>query len=173
MLKAISLTMLLAQSLFPTAPPGVDVTDAYARAAGNDKPLAVMIGTKVFRTRWPAQLLSVYADLAGDSDVVGLRISGKHFHGVVHVRDLAEEVAELAARTLGVDPRIEEVDEWITLPADPSKDILVKSDVNTPQWKTVFSIAVRRGESRTSVLSRIAKGTRIYWDQEWRRAALK
>lgn len=173
MLKVISLAFAIAQVLFPTAPPGVDRSNAYARAAGNDKPLAVMVGNRVFRTRWPAQVLSVYADLANDSDVIGLRISGKHFHGVLRASELSNEIADLATLTMSVDPRIEEVDLWLTLPLDLTKDVVVKSDVNTPSWKTVFSISVRRGESRGAIVQRIAKGTGVYWDQEWRRAAIK
>ncbi|HET7814660.1 MAG TPA: hypothetical protein VFL13_09845 [Candidatus Baltobacteraceae bacterium] len=173
MLKAISLIVAVAQVLFPTAPPGVDRSNAYARAAGNDKPLAVMVGNRVFKTQWPAQVLSVYADLANDSDVIGLRISGKHFHGVMRASELSNEIADLATQTMTVDPRIEEVDLWLTLPLDLTKDVVVKSDVNTPSWKTVFSISVRRGETRGQILKRIAKGTGVYWDQEWRRAAVK
>lgn len=173
MLKVISGAVLLAQVLFPTAPPGVDRTDAYARAAGNDKPMAILVGNRVFRTRWPAQVLSIYAELAGDTDVIGLRISGKHFHGVMRASELANEVADTATQAMKVDGRIEEVDVWVTLPLDFSKDLVVKSDVNTPSWKTVFSITVRRGETRDGILSRIAKGEGVYWDQEWRRAVLK
>ena len=173
MLKVISLALLLAQTLFPTARPGVDRSDAYARASGNDKPMAIMVGNRVFKTRWPAQLLSVYADLSGDSDAIGLHIAGKHFHGVLRRADLANEVAQLVQTSLSVDPRIEEVDVWVSVPLVPGKDIVVKSDVNTPTWKTVFTISVRRGESRSSVLARINSGDGVYWDQEWKRSALK
>ncbi|MFN2448676.1 MAG: hypothetical protein ABR508_02615, partial [Candidatus Baltobacteraceae bacterium] len=89
MLKAISLALLLAQTLFPAASPGVDQSDAYARAAGNDKPLAILIGNRIFKTRWPAQVLSVYADLDDDTDVIGIRIAGKHFHGALDAGVLA------------------------------------------------------------------------------------
>lgn len=159
--------------LFPTVAPGVDQSDAYSRAAGNDKPLAIMIGNRLFRTLWPAQVLSVYAALAGDVDVVGLRISGKHFHRALTASDLAREVADTATQALAVDPRIEEVDVWVTLPLDLTKDVVVKSDVNTPTWKTVFSISVRRGENAAGVMERIARGDGVYWDQEWRHNVLK
>lgn len=173
MLKVISLALLLAQTLFPAAPPGVGESDAYARAAGNDKPMAILVGTRVFRTQWPAQLLSVYADLVDDSDVIGLRISGKHFHGVLHFSTLSNEVADLTTQAFAADQRVEEVDVWVTVPLDLGKDLVVKSDVNTPTWKTVFTISVRRGESRQAILARIQKGTGIYWDQEWKHTVLK
>ncbi len=165
--------MLIAQTLFPTAPPGVERTDAYARAAGNDKPLAVMIGNRLFKTQWPAQVLSVYADLADDTDVVGLRIAGKHFHGVLHARSLTDEVVALVTQTFAIDPRVEEVDVWVTVPLDLSKDIVVKGDVNTPTWKTVFSVSVRRSETANALRGRLAAGRGVYWDQEWKRSVVK
>ena len=173
MLKVISTLLLVAQTLFPTARPGVDRTDAYARAAGNDKPLAVMVGNRLFKTEWPAQVLSVYADLADNSDVVGLRVAGKHFHGKLTANTLADEVTSLVSQTFSIDPRVEEVDVWVTVPLDLGKDIVVKSDVNTPSWKTVFSVSVRRGESGLALRKRLAAGRGVYFDQEWKHSVVK
>ena len=63
LLKAISIAVILIAQLFPTAPPTVDQLDANARASGNRKDIAVSIGRALFRTRWPAQVLNVYADV--------------------------------------------------------------------------------------------------------------
>jgi hypothetical protein len=172
LLKAISGLFLFAQVLFPTVGPAVDRSDANARAAGSDKAAAVRVGSALFATQWPAQVLSVYADGAGGHDVVGLRISGKHFHGTLTRAGLAAEIAALAARSFAAVPAVEEVDAWVSMPLE-AKDLVVVSDVNRPTYRTVFTISVRRGETPASVISRIRTHDGTYEDQEWERSALK
>ncbi len=175
MLKVISALLLTAQVLFPTAPPGVDRSNAYARAAGNDMHLAFIVGTQLFKTTWPAQVLNVYADTVNGTDVVGLRVAGKHFHHKLHRSDVGAEAVDLAAQAFAVSPRIREVDIWITVPLQIGKDIVAADDVNVPTWRTVFTLSAQRSESRAALLARIRRGSPagVYWDQEWARAVLK
>jgi hypothetical protein len=173
LLKVISLALLLAQTLFPAAPPGVARSDANARAAGNHKALAAAIGDRIFRTLWPAQVLSIYDDSVGGRDVVGLRISGKHFHHALTQSQLAGEIASLAGLAFGASRSIEEVDAWLTVPLSEGKGIAVVSDVNRPSWSTVLSVSVRRGEAGASIVDRIKNGAGVFVDQDWKRTALK
>src|SRR5437763_14222487 len=95
LLKAISIAAVVVAQLFPTAPPTVDELDANARASGNRKDIAVSIGRALFRTRWPAQVLNVYADGFSGHDIAGLRINGQHFHRALTQGEFEEEVASL------------------------------------------------------------------------------
>lgn len=170
MLKAISLALLLGQTLFPVAPAGVASADAALRAGGNDKTVARAVGRKLFRTLWPAQVLEVYADSAEGNVVVGLRISGRRFHRALDRSGIAAEIASLAQETFSASAAVREVDAWLTLP--PGKGAAPR-DVNTPLWSTVMSISIRRGETPASVRARVIGGEGVFVDQEWARSALK
>ncbi|MFN2448677.1 MAG: hypothetical protein ABR508_02620, partial [Candidatus Baltobacteraceae bacterium] len=78
----------------------------------------------------------------------------------------------LANDSMRADSRVQEVDLWVSVPLDFGKDIVVKSDVNTPTWKTVFTVAVVRGEARSALIRRIAAGRGVYWDPAWEHSAL-
>lgn len=172
MLKAISALVLIAQVLFPTASPGVDRTDAYARASGNRKPLAVRIGRALFATEWPAQVLNVYADGISGHDIAGLRVSGVHFHHPLTRAQFTSEIAGLVDRAFAVAP-VEEVDVWASVPLDVGKGVVVAGDLAKPTFRVVFTASVRRGESTASLLRRMRQGEGVFWDQDWERTALK
>lgn len=171
MLKVISAAILIAQ-LFPTAPPGVNRLDANARAAGNRKAIAVAIGRALFKTRWPAQVLNVYADGFGGHDIAGLRISGEHFHGAVTRDRFVEEVASLVQETFAASP-VDEVDVWASIPLRLGKDVVVAGDLAKPSSRTVFTVSIRRGERSDALIRRMRGSDGVYWDQEWAHAALK
>ena len=171
MLRAISL-LLAAQALFPTAPPGVGASDAYARAGGNLKPMAVTIGRALFRTEWPAQVLNVYASGIGGYRVAGLHVSGVHFHRALTRTQFLNEIAALVRRTFSASP-VDEVDVWTSIPLRVGKDIVVSGDLARPTSRTVFTVNVERGESSDALEARMRQGTGIFWDQDWERAALK
>lgn len=172
MLKVISALALIAQTLFPTAPPGVGKTDAYARAAGNEKTLAVEIGRKLFATEWPAQVLNVYADGVNARTIAGLHVSGVHFHHKLSKAEFIGEVASLVQRTFAAS-NVDEVDIWTTVPLRVGKDIVVAGDLARPTSRTVFTLSVRRGESAASFIRRMRQGDGVFWDQDWERANLK
>lgn len=172
MLRVISALVLVAQVLFPTAKPGVGTSDAYARAAGNRKPTAVVIGRSLFATEWPAQVLNVYADGIAGHDVAGLRVSGTHFHHPLTRGEFIGEVIDLVQRTFGATD-VEEVDVWATVPLRVGKDVVVAGDLAKPTWRTVFTVSVRRDERPEDLLRRIRQGNGVFWDQEWAHSALK
>jgi hypothetical protein len=171
LLKAISVALLLAQ-LFPTAPPGVDRLDANARASGNRKTLALQIGRALFKTRWPAQVLHVYADGFAGHDIAGLRISGEHFHHGLTREQFLEEVASVVRETFASAP-VDEVDVWASVPLRVGKDVVVAGDLARPSSRSVFTVSVRRGEPLDAFVRRMRAGAGVYWDQEWAREALK
>lgn len=170
MLKAISALILIAQVLFPTAKPGVDRTDAYARASGNRKPLAVKIGQALFSTEWPAQVLNVYADGIPGHDIAGLHVSGIHFHHALSREQFMGEIADLVSRTFAIAP-VEEVDVWTSVPLDVGKGVVVAGDLAKPTYRLVFTVSVRRGERAGALLARMRQGDGVFWDQDWERKA--
>jgi hypothetical protein len=172
LLRVISALILAAQALFPTAPPSVDRTDAYARASGNLKPLAVSVGRSLFETEWPAQVLNVYANGVPGHGIVGLRVSGTRFHHALTREDFMLEVLALVQRSFQTAP-IEEIDVWASVPLRVGKDIVVAGDLAKPTSRTVFTLSVRRGESSDSVLKRMRQGDGVFWDQDWERTTLK
>jgi len=172
LLKAISVAAILLAQLFPTAPPTVDELDANARASGNRKDIAVSIGRALFRTRWPAQVLNVYADGFAGHDIAGLRINGQHFHRALTQAEFEEEVASLARETFAASP-VDEVDIWASVPLRVGKDVVVTGDLAVPSSRAVFTVSVRRTESSISFVRRLRAGGGVFWDQEWAHAALK
>jgi hypothetical protein len=172
LLKVISALALVAQVLFPTAPPSVGVTDAYARAAGNRKPIAVKIGRELFRTTWPAQVVNVYADGIAGHDVAGLHLSGVHFHHPLSRAEFLTEVYDIIERAFAAAP-VEEVDVWASVPLNVGKGVVVAGDLAKPTFRTVFTVTVRREESAAALLRRMQQGQGVFWDQDWERTALK
>lgn len=172
MLKVISALLLIAQVLFPTAPPGVSRLDAVARAGGNRKPMAVKIGRTLFTTEWPAQVLNVYADGFAGHDVAGLRVSGVHFHHALRRDEFVSEIVQLVQKAFAAAP-VDEVDVWASVPLRVGKDVVVAGDIAKPTSRTVFSVTVQRGESISALMRRLQQGHGVYWDQDWTRSALK
>lgn len=172
MLKVISAVILVLQVLFPTAPPSIGRTDAYARAAGNRKPVAVRVGQALFRTMWPAQVVNVYADGIPGHDVAGLHLSGVHFHHPLTREQFISEVAGLVEQSFRAAP-LEEVDVWASVPLNVGKGVVVAGDLAKPTFRVVFTVSVRRGESAGSLLARMQKGEGVFWDQDWERTVFK
>jgi hypothetical protein len=164
--------MLVVQVLFPTAPPGVGRSDAYARAAGNRKAVAVRIGGALFRTMWPAQVLNVYADGIPGHEVAGLHVSGVHFHNPLTREQFLSEIGALVQRAFEAAP-VEEVDVWVSVPLNVGKGVVVAGDLAKPTFRTVFAVSVRRTESAAALLSRMRQGDGVFQDQDWQRTAFK
>ena len=159
--------------LFPAAPPGVDRSDALARASGNRKAVAVTIGRALFSNQWPAQILNVYADGARRFVVAGLRISGVHFHRALSRAAFLDEVRAIVARAFRASPPVREVDVWVSVPLSVGTGIVVSGDLAKPTSRTVFTVSVLRGEGSTAFDRRLRSGRGVFWDQEWKRDALK
>jgi hypothetical protein len=172
LLRAISAVALLAQTLFPTAPPGVGRTDAFARAAGNEKRVAVTIGRSLFMTEWPAQVLNVYADGIRGHNIAGLRVSGVRFHHALTREEFIFEIDGLVRKAFAAS-NVDEVDVWATVPLRVGKDVVVAGDLAKPTSRTVFTLSVRRGETAASYVRRMRRGDGVFWDQEWAHTGLK
>ena len=146
--------------------------DATARAGGNRKAMAVKVGRVLFTTEWPAQVLNVYADGYGGHDVVGLRVSGVHFHHALSRGEFSSEIAQLVQKAFAAAP-IDEVDVWASVPLRVGKDIIVAGDIAKPTTRTVFSVSVQRNESASALARRLQQGHGVYWDQDWTHSTLK
>lgn len=172
--RAISLAALLltAVGAVPHPHASVAVVDADARAKGNRPAQARAIGDAIFTQIWPAQVLDVYADGTGSLLDGGLRISGEKFHGVLTQRVFDQEIAALADRAFASAP-IGELDVWVTVPVAVPKGEDVSGDLALPAWRDVFTVAIRRGEPRGTLLRRLAEGRGIFCDQDWARTAFK
>ncbi|MEO6912441.1 MAG: hypothetical protein ABI182_00295 [Candidatus Baltobacteraceae bacterium] len=157
--------------LLIAAAPTTARVDANARAEGNRLPIAVKIGSVLFASKWPAQVLKVYAYGVREHDIVGLRVSGVKFHTPLSRAGFSREIASLVTQSFAVAP-IEEIDVSAVVPLAVGKDIVVAGDLAKPTSRTVFTITVRQGESEAELLARMRSGRGVYWDQEWAKAAL-
>jgi hypothetical protein len=173
--RAISLALLLAVTggTARAEVPPVATVDAHARADGNDKPLAIAVGENLFATTWPVQVMQVSANAIDGHVVIGLRLSGVKFHGTPALDDFHREVADLVERSFAAAPAAEEVDLWVTIPIRIGKDAVVSGDLAVPTTRNVYTLTVRRSEPRSSLEKRLSKGTNIFVDEEWARAAFK
>ncbi len=155
------------------AQPSVADLDARARATGNRKDVAISVGDKLFMQQWPAQVMQVAANEMGTHLVLGLRISGVHFHRPLSRDEFYGEVTSLVGECFAAAPQAEEVDVWTTVPLDVGKGIVVAGDLAKPTSRTVFTLSARRGESSAALASRLRGGGDVFVDEEWARTAFK
>lgn len=170
MRRAISLVCAIA--LIGAGNGSVDAVDAFARAAGNAKPVAVQIGKALFTTQWSAQILKVYANASGRHTVAGVLLSGVKFHRPLTRDEFVAEVEAIVGRAFAAAP-VEEVDLWCVVPLNVGKGVVVTGDNAKPTQRTVFTVTVRRGENPAAVRNRIDAGKTVYWDTDWARQALR
>ncbi len=149
------------------------VSLAKSRAEGNRLDVAQRVGIALFSTEWPAQVLKVHADGASGSVVVGLVLSGAKFHHPLTKRAFLSEVETLIARTFSADSAIGEVDAWAIIPVPVARGAIVSGSLAIPTSRTVFTVSVLRSESQSALAHRLAIGRNIFWDEDWRRSALK
>jgi hypothetical protein len=150
-------------------PPVADL-DAAARAAGNRPREAYRLGRVLFATVWPAQIMKVRVDGAGEHEIAGLVISGVKFHRALDAAAFADQVIRLVQETFAASP-VEEVDVWTTIPLPidkiAAKRLVVSGDYAHPTARTVFSLTVRRSEALTFV-ERVRRGVDVFWDPAWK-----
>lgn len=153
--------------------PTVAYLDAMGRASGNARETAVRIGESVFKTQWPVQILQIGANRVGPHVVIGVRMSGVHFHRAVSRAEFDAEVATLIAQTFAAAPEAEEIDLWTSIPIPVPKHAVVAGDLAVPTWRTVFTLSARRGESPAALAARLRSGAGLYVDEDWARDAFK
>ncbi len=162
---ALCLAFVLARGIASAEMPGIAELDADARAAGNLKPLAIRIGDRLFATPWPAQVTQVSANGVDGHVVIGVRISGVHFHRALSRSDFEDEVSRVVEQAFAAAPGAEEVDIWASVPIVVGKDMIVSGDLAVPTTKPVFTLSVRRGTDPSH--------DRAFWDEDWARTAFK
>jgi hypothetical protein len=145
--------------------PGIAQLDADARATGNLKRLAIHIGDRIFKTEWPAQVTQVSANGVDGHVVIGVRISGTHFHERLTKAEFEQEVVRVTSLAFASAPSAEEVDVWVTVPLVIGKDVVVSGDLAVPTTRPVFTVSVRRGSDPLRDLA--------FWDEEWVHTAFK
>lgn len=172
-LGTLAAALIAVQGNAFAAQPSVARLDAVARALGNRRATAVAIGERLFTTAWPAQVLNVGADGVGSRLIVGLRLSGVHFHRPLTRAAFDAEVAALVAEAFAAAPQAEEVDLWTSIPIPVPKGTDVSGDLAMPAWRTVFTISVRRTEVPGALAERLANGKDLFVDEDWARTAFK
>lgn len=176
MRRAISLTLLIAALVVGAArahTTSVADMDASSRAAGNRHDVAVAVGEQIFRTAWPAQVFRVSANAIGNHIVVGLGVYGVKFHDPMTRSEFATQVSELAQRAFTAAPEAEEVDVWTVVPIEVGKGVIVSGDLAKPTTRTVFTASIMRDSPDDLLPTRLLKGPKTYWDEEWARTAFK
>ncbi len=147
--------------------PGTGDARAGQRAAGSDRETAVTVAHALLVQTWPAQLLKVRCDRAGEHRVCGLVVSGVKFHHPLDRATFVAEIRDLIAGAFAAAP-IEEVDLWATVPLDAGKGAVVSGDFARPVTATVFAVTVTRIE--LARLDAILAGSRnVYWDPAFAR----
>ncbi len=136
--------------------------DAVARATGNRLADARALGTAIFATTRPAQVLKVRVDGAMSHEVAGLVISGVKFHTALTRDQFLDETIDLV-RTTFASSAVEEVDAWATIPLPVGAHVVVSGDMAQPTSRTVFAVSVRRSEL-ASFAQRLKRGTGVFWD---------
>jgi hypothetical protein len=156
-----------------SSPPPVAEVDAEARASGNRKDIAIKIGDAIFATVWPAQVSQISANQLDDHLIVGIRIWGVKFHQAITRKQYITEVLALVHKAFAVEPSIEEIDLWTSVPIAVGQGVIVNGDLAKPTSRVVYSISIRRGEGSAALAARAAGTQGVFWDEEWARSAFK
>jgi hypothetical protein len=155
------------------AAPSVADLDASARASGNQIPVAIRIGERLFAMPWPAQVSQISANSVGSHLVIGIRLWGVKFHRPLTRQAFVAEVTSLINQTFAVEPQAEEVDLWTSVPLYIGRGTVVSGDLAVPTSRTVFSITALRGENAAALAARALAGSGVYWDPDWERIAFR
>jgi hypothetical protein len=156
-----------------SSPPPLAEVDAEARASGNRKDIAIKIGDAIFKTMWPAQVSQISANQLDDHLIAGIRIWGVKFHQPQTRAQYLSEVFALVHKAFAVEPSIEEIDVWTSVPIEVGKGVIVNGDLAKPTSRVVYSITVRRGEGAAALATRAAGTQGVFWDEEWAHSAFK
>jgi hypothetical protein len=166
--RRISALALLACALVPSLAPAATgasaTTRAGLRAAGGDRATALRVAEALFARPLDLQLLRVRCERVAARSFCGLTLSGVKFHHRVDTARFEADVDALVRGALAVDPRIAEVDLWVTVPADAGKGAVVSGDFAVPATATVYAATTPRAQS-----ARPSVGANVFWDPAFRR----
>jgi hypothetical protein len=161
------ISLVLALVALLGAAPSVADLDAHSRASGNRMDVATAVGEQLFTKTWPVQILQVIANDVEGHIVVGMRLSGVKFHEPTAQPEFDREVLTLIQTAFAANPKVEEVDVWVTVPISVGKGLVVSGDLAKPTTRTVFTISARRSESQAALARRLAAGTNVFLEPEW------
>ncbi len=151
-------------ALLVTATNASAATRAELRAAGGDRATALRVANVLFARPLDLQLLRVRCERVAQQSFCGLTLAGVKFHRRLTTALFEREVDGLVRGALAVDPRIAEVDLWVTVPADAGKGAVVSGDFAQPTSATVYAATTPR--TQTSAPS---TGANVFWDPSFRR----
>jgi hypothetical protein len=152
---AVALVALVA--LAPGAAPAA--TRAELRSAGGDRATALRVADALFARPLDLQLTKVRCERAGAQSFCGLTLAGVKFKRKLDTAAFERDVDALVRTALGVDPRIAEVDLWVTVPAGAGEGAVVSGDFAVPTSATVYAMSVPRAKGA---------GAGIFWDPTFR-----
>ena len=133
--------------------------DANARAAGNDRPVAVAVARALLARPWSAQILRVRVEGAAAHRVAGITLSGVKLRRRLAPPAFLREANAIVDLALASAAGVEEVDLHVTVPLDVGAGIVTSGDYAHATTRTVFTLTVRRDEPRRR---------EPYWNPAWR-----
>ncbi len=139
-------------------------TRAELRASGGDRATALRVANALFARPLDLQLTRVRCERAAGASFCGLTLSGVKFHQRLDTGAFERDVDDLVRRALAVDPRIAEVDLWVTVPANAGKGAVVSGDFAQPTSATVFAATTPRAQTTPP-----SSGANVFWDATFRR----
>ena len=148
-------------ALLSTAGAANAATRAELRSAGGDRVTALRVADALFARPLDLQLMRVRCERVGAQSFCGLTLAGTKFHRRLDTAAFERDVDTLLQTALAVDPRIAEVDLWVTVPAGAGKGAVVSGDFAVPTSATVYATTAPRAHG--------APGARVFWDPEFKR----
>ena len=144
-------------SLPPSRSDAELVSIARKRVEGNDPVTAERIAISLLREEFPEPIEKIRVLTVPAASVAGIVLSGSGLHEPVSAAQFGADARAMAALTFSSAPRVSEVDVWATVPQAVAAGTIVAGDLAAPTERTVFSVAVRRGEPES----------RTYIDKVW------
>jgi hypothetical protein len=136
-----------------------------ARAAGNERPVAVRLARALLTQMWPASVEQVRVEGFGRHRVAGIVLSGVKFHQSIDAEGFLDEVSALVSKAFAAAD-VEEVDVWALVPIPVPKGAIVSGDLAVPTNRTVFACSVPR--SRLLHLEKLLHDkSDVYWEESF------
>ena len=133
------------------------VSIARKRVEGNDPAAAERIAISLLREEFAEPIEKIRVLTVPAASVAGIALSGSGLNEPVTAAQFGADARAMAALTFSSAPRVSEVDVWATIPQAVAAGTIVAGDLAAPTERTVFSVAVRRGEPES----------RTYIDKVW------
>ena len=139
-------------------------TRAELRSGGGDRATALRVADALFARPLDLQLMRVRCERVAAESFCGLTLSGVKFHRRLDTAAFEHDVDTLVHDALAVDPRIAEIDLWVTVPANAGKGAVVSGDFAVPTSATVYAATTPRAQTTPP-----SSGANVFWDPTFRR----